>query len=219
MTRAGRSNDAPAACRHPRRAAEASWRVWGFLGCLVFSGCGTTPGALAPAPQTLPTLQGSYHRVRAGETLWRIAHSYGLDVNTLAAVNRLPDTGHIDVGEKLFIPLPRETQQFLWPVRGTLGRFGSGVEISAPPGSLVRASRSGRVAVATHRLSGWGKAVILDHLDGYLTVYAGLEQLLTTPGASLRQGVPLGSIGSRALHFEIRYGTTLKDTLALLPGE
>ena len=60
---------------------------------------------------------------------------------------------------------------------------------------------------------------MLDHLDGYLTVYAGLEQLLTAPGATLRQGIPLGSLGARALHFEIRYGAVPKDTLALLPGE
>jgi len=167
----------------------------------------------------LPTLLGSTHQVRPGETLWRIARSYGLEVATLAAANRLADTRHLDVGQKLFIPLPKETQQFLWPIRGTLGPSGSGVDIAAPPGSLVRASRSGRVAVATHRLSGWGKAVILDHLDGYLTVYAGLDQLLAAPGVHLRQGVPLGSLGPRALHFEIRYGTAPKDAFALLPSQ
>ena len=191
---------------------------------LTLSGCETVPqstqfrASVQPAA-LLPTLEGSTHHVRHGETLWRIARSYGLDVDTLAAANRLPDTTRLDVGQELFIPLPPDTQQFLWPVRGELGRTGSAVEIAAPAGSLVRASRSGRVAVATHRLSGWGKAVILDHLDGHLTVYAGLDQLLTSPGAHLRQGVPLGSLSSRALHFEIRYGTAPKDTLALLPSE
>ena len=189
---------------------------------LALAGCGTTPevpGAVAPTSRALPALQGSTHHVRPGETLWRIARSYGLDVNALAAANRLPDTRRLVVGQQLFIPLPPETQQFLWPIRGTLGRSGPAVEIAAPAGSLVRASRSGQVAVAAHRLFGWGKAVILDHLDGHFTVYAGLDQLLTTPGTRLRQGVPLGSLGSRALHFEIRYGTIPKDTLALLPSE
>jgi len=211
--------------REPRNVTPLapSRQAWVFLGCLVLSGCGTArevQGAFASASQPLPTLQGSYHLVTRGETLWRIAHAFGLDVTTLAAVNQLPDTGRLDVGQELFIPLPQETQQFLWPVRGTLGRAGAhGVEITVPAGSLVRASRTGRVAVATHQLSGWGKAVILDHLDGYLTVYAGLDQLFAAPGAHLRQGTPLGRVESRALYFEIRYGATPKDTLALLPAE
>lgn len=122
------------------------------------------------------------------------------------------------VGQQLFIPLPRETRNFLWPVRGTSQRTtASAVEIMAPSGSLVRASRSGRVAVATRALSGLGKTVVVDHLDGYLTVYAGLDHLLVDPGAFLRQGIPVGSLGAGALHFEIRYGTSPRNPLTLLP--
>ena len=190
---------------------------------LVFiTGCSTFPESQTASPrQAIPTLQGSYHIVRRGETLWRIARSYGLETGALAAVNRLPSTGQITVGQRLFIPLPAESNQFLWPVRGTLKASGAsqGVEIIASPGSLVRASRRGRVAVATQRLSGWGKTVVLDHADGSLTVYAGLDQILVAPGAELRQGIPIGNLGSRALYFEIRYGTTPKNTLALLPAE
>ena len=191
-----------------------------LLTCL--AGCETVPDStvsVRPPRQVLPTLEGSYHQVRRGETLWRIARAYGIDVQRLAAANRLPGTARVAIGQKLFIPLPIETRQFLWPVRGTVGQSGSsGVEIAAPEGSLVRASRGGRVAVATHRLSGWGSTVVLDHLDGYLTVYAGLDQILVAPGADLRQGIPLGSLGARALHFEIRYGHTPRNTLALLPN-
>ena len=194
--------------------------------CVLFlAGCETVPysshvvGRPASTRQAVPTLPGSYHIVRRGETLWRIAHAYGLDVGAIASANRLPSTTHLRVGQKLFIPLPAETNQFLWPVRGSVSRTGSGVEISTIPGSLVRASRGGRVAVAAHRLSGWGQTVVLDHLDGYLSVYAGLDQILVSPGASLRQGIPLGNVGVRPLHFEIRYGSAPKNTIALLPPE
>ncbi|MBI3321814.1 MAG: peptidoglycan DD-metalloendopeptidase family protein [Candidatus Omnitrophica bacterium] len=182
-------------------------------------GCATTSAPYRTAPQALPTLQGSYHRVRLGETLWRIARSYGLDPQTLAAANRLPDAATLAVGQQLFIPLPKESNQFLWPVRGTLRTSGGayGVDIMASPGNLVRASRSGRVTVATKQLSGWGKTVVLDHWDGYLSIYSGLDQILVVPGAELRQGVPLGSSGANAVHFEIRYGPTPKNTLSLLP--
>jgi murein DD-endopeptidase MepM/ murein hydrolase activator NlpD len=187
---------------------------------LLVSGCATTPPSqLSPPRASLPNLQGSYHHVRRGETLWRIATSYGVEVAELARVNRLARPTDLKVGQRLFIPLPRETAQFLWPLRGSLRRSAGahGVEIAAAPGSLVRASRSGRVAVATQRLSGWGRAVVIDHVDGFVTVYANLDQTLVAPGAEVRQGTPVGSLGSRALHFEIRLGVRPKNALALLP--
>ena len=188
---------------------------------LLIVGCASAPlhQAAAPPVREIPTLNGSYHQVQRGETLWRIAHSYGLDAKTLAAANRLSSAGQIAIGEQLFIPLPQETTQFLWPVRGSYSHASPGLEIDAPSGSLVRASRSGRVAVATRQLSGWGKTVVLDHLDGYLSIYAGLDQLLVAPGTTLRQGIPLGVIGEHTLHFEIRYGSVPKNTLAMLPEE
>ncbi len=195
--------------------------VWPVIGFLLAAGCETLPEVGPPAVQAIPALQGSYHTVRKGETLWRIAQSYGLDPRALAAANRLPSTSRVAEGQRLFIPLPKESARFLWPVRGTIrGASAShGIDIAAAPGSLVRASKRGRVAVATRRLAGWGKTVVLDHLDGFVTVYAGLEQILVAPGAELRQGIPLGSIGSRALHFEIRYGELPKNALALLPRD
>ena len=189
---------------------------------LLCAGCATDMESM-PASRTagtsLPQLQGSYHVVKRGETLWRIATSYGLEVPALAAANRLSSTRELNVGQKLFIPLPAETSRFLWPARGSVKSSGAshGIEIVAVPGSLVRASRSGRVAVATRHLSGWGKTVILDHFDGYLTVYSGMDQMLVSPGSMLRQGMPIGNVGSRALHFEIRFGDTPRNVLALLP--
>ena len=193
---------------------------WSLL--ILLAGCATTSHDPAiPLPQAIPTLQGSYHLVAPGETLWRVARAYGLEPRTLASVNRLPSVGQLKVGQRLFIPLPLESSQFLWPVRGArrTPRTSYGVEIAAPTGSLVRVSRTGRVAVATQQLSGWGKTIVVDHLDGYLSVYTWLQQILVSPGVTLRQGTPLGSVGVQPLHFEIRYGAIPKDTLALLPNE
>lgn len=187
----------------------------------LLSGCAISPRVdIAPPAQAIPTLQGSYHQVRSGETLWRISHSYGVDLRTLVEVNRLSDARELRSGQQLFIPLPDESNQFLWPVYGFHedGASAGGLEISASPGMLVRASRGGRVAVAAQRLSGRGKTVIIDHLDGYLSIYAGLAQILVPPGATLRQGTPIGSLGSAALYFEIRRGRSQENTLALLPA-
>ena len=202
---------------------RSAWVAAALISSTGLAGCETLPGP-GPSPrpaQAVPALQGSYHTVRRGETLWRIAHSYGLDPATLAAANRLPNTRQLAVGQTLFIPLPMESARFLWPVRGTLRAAAGthGIDIGAPAGSLVRASKRGRVAVATNRLAGWGKTIVVDHFDGYVTVYAGLGQILVPPGANLRQGIPIGTIGARALHFEIRYGDAPKNALALLPRE
>ena len=193
--------------------------AWICLGCASVPSIGT-PQATQPQTLALPRLQGSYHIVQRGETLWRIAHSYGLDPNALASANRLPSTTSVSAGQRLFIPLPTERAGFLWPLRGSLRpAIGShGIEIDGPSGSLVRAARGGRVAVAAREVSGWGKTIVLDHLDGYLSIYAGLDQLLVAPGAQLRQGMPVGSLGSAPLHFEIRYGAKPKNALALLPS-
>ena len=198
-----------------------------LAGLMVLSGCaastleyGTTGYVPSPpSSQAFPTLQGSYHIVKPGETLWRIARSYGLDPQMLASANRLPANG-VAAGQKLFVPLPPETNRFLWPLRGfaSLSHPG-GIDVSAAPGTLVRASRTGRVAVATSQLSGWGNTVVMDHPDGSITVYAGMEQLVVAPGALLRQGMPVGMLGARPVHFEIRHGIKLANTLGLLPRE
>ncbi len=47
---------------------------------------------------------GIFHRVEAGQTLWRIARAYGVPVETLVSVNGLPDAATVEVGQALFIP-------------------------------------------------------------------------------------------------------------------
>ena len=193
--------------------------VVGLLSFLVFScGCASTRGSGQLPPQAIPPLHGSYHEVRPGDTLWRIAQCYGLEVDALAKANRLPSASQLNVGQHLFIPLPNDSDHFFWPILGSIGPSSHGLEIAGAPGSLVRAARRGRVAVATRQLSGWGKTVILDHSDGYLTVYAGLDQLFVTPGSEVRQGAAVGSLGNRPLHFEIRFGSSSKNTITLLPS-
>jgi murein DD-endopeptidase MepM/ murein hydrolase activator NlpD len=47
---------------------------------------------------------GVYHRVRPGDTLYRIGKAYGVPPETLAKVNRINDPSRIYVGQKVFIP-------------------------------------------------------------------------------------------------------------------
>jgi len=194
---------------------------------VLIAGCATVPSGYSPGlpPQAIPSVRGSYYQVQPGDTLWRIAHDFGVDLNTLVAVNRIADSTKVKVGQRVFIPTPVSSTRFLWPARGRMSRTGEmavksvnpGLEIRAPEGSVVRASRTGRVAVAARQVSGWGTTVILDHEDGYATVYAGLGQLVVTPGGYVEQGNPVGRLGRGPLYFEIRKHASPSDPLRLLP--
>lgn len=49
-------------------------------------------------------LGGAYHYVAPGETLWRIARMYDVDVETLKEANNIRNVRDIDIGKKLYIP-------------------------------------------------------------------------------------------------------------------
>jgi lipoprotein NlpD len=61
---------------------------------LFITACATTPGT---------DTNGVYHRVKKGETLWRIAQTYNCDLDKLADANNLSDN-RIEAGSVLFIP-------------------------------------------------------------------------------------------------------------------
>ncbi len=93
-------------------------------------------------------------------------------------------------------------------------RFHAGIDLAAPTGTPVLATRSGRVAVSDY-LGGYGLTVILRHGDGDLeSRYAHLSQLAVKPGEWVEQGEVIGLVGSTGnstgphLHFEIRQLTS-----------
>ncbi len=191
------------------------------LWLVVVTGCASMPLVRQSlAPQTMPAIQGSYHVVQRGETLWSIAHSFGLNVDEIVVTNHLKSPHQVSTGQSLIIPLPIESDRFLWPVRGSYrSQPSKGLEVMAPAGSFIRASRGGHIALATDELSGWGSTVVIDHRDGTFSVYAGLDQLFVSPDAEVEQGMSLGCLGSGLLYFEIRRGKDYQDPLALLPPQ
>lgn len=110
-----------------------------------------------------------------------------------------------------------------WPVAGTLlhdfgqPRVGdkikwNGVVLAAPRGREVRAVYHGRVAFADW-LSGMGLLVIVDHGEGYMTLYGYNETLLAKTGDWVAPGDVIATVGDSggqpraALYFELRRGT------------
>lgn len=113
------------------------------------------------------------------------------------------------------------------PVSGSIaGRFGQarngggiwrGIFIATSPAS-VQSIAAGEVAYAT-TLRGYGNTVIIDHGDGYLSVYTGLNSIGVSVGekVSARQNVGMSGTlptGEQGLYFEIRYRNRAMNPLA-----
>ena len=83
----------------------------------------------------------------------------------------------------------------------------------------MRAVAAGRVAFSD-RYGSYGRLVILDHGDGYYTVYGGLGSVEVRVGDDLSRNARLGSIGTdftpSALFFEVRKGTRTLEPRAWL---
>ena len=108
-----------------------------------------------------------------------------------------------------------------WPARGRLlKQFGNpkkaglkwrGVLIGAEPGSRVNAVSGGRIVFAD-RFRNLGLLLIIDHGDGFLSLYGHNRDLLKTTGERVQTGEQIATVGDSggqrdtALYFEIRKG-------------
>jgi septal ring factor EnvC (AmiA/AmiB activator) len=106
-----------------------------------------------------------------------------------------------------------------WPLSGSLlagyggrmpdGRASHGLLISAGMGSPVRAVADGSVVFAEW-MTGYGLILIVDHGNGYLSLYAHNESLLKDVGAAVKRGDAVSRVGNSgglaqpALYFELR---------------
>ena len=220
-----------------------------FLFCSLFSaGCKTTRGSRANLAN-IPTVPGKYHKVKKGETLWGISRTYGLSIDDIVKTNRIPDASIIKVGQRIFIPdnpsksykpIQQQTttssfkaeSNFLWPAKGRVisyygvkydGIKSKGIKIRARQGQEVKAARSGIVSFCEDKVKGKGKTIIIDHGDGFLTVYAHNSENLVDLGEKVTQGQAIALIGCTGrtdhpqLYFEIRKGHKPQNPFYYLP--
>lgn len=210
-----------------------------LLVIVLLTGCARTvyrPTTLPP-----PRPEGVYHRIVRGETIWRVATTYGAKVEDIKSYNNIRDVENLKVGTIIFIPGGKEgipiyspneigKEGFTWPARGRIvsdfdfkeGGTSKGINVALPFGSKVRASKEGIVAYSDV-LRGYGKVIIIDHQDGFSTVYAHNSQLLVKENSSVKRGEVIalsgdsGNCENPLLHFEIRKGEVPEDPLTYLP--
>jgi septal ring factor EnvC (AmiA/AmiB activator) len=129
-------------------------------------------------------------------------------------------------------PFARTQGRLPWPVKGKVtARFGElraggplrwhGIVISAERGAEVRAPHFGRVIYADW-LPGMGLLIVLDHGDGYMTLYGHNDRLFRAVGDRVAPGDVIATVGdsggnARAgLYIEVRKGKTPLDPLKWL---
>ena len=183
---------------------------------------------------------GVYHKLLRGQTLWRIAKAYDVNINDIIQANKIPNVAQVEENQLLFIPGAKEVKaipvvidgivnDFTWPIKGKIlsffhdyqeHRFNNGIDIEAQEGDIVKAARAGKVVFADH-LAGYGETVIIDHLDGFHSVYADNAELLVKRGDVIEKNHPISHVGRLRdvayLHFEIRKNSQEDNPLYYLP--
>ena len=184
--------------------------------------------------------KGVYHKVKAGETLWRIAKTYDIPIRDIIRTNNIPKTAKIEKNQLVFIPgvgtvkeifldVDKAQNEFIWPIKGKViryfhhrrdGQVSKGIDIRAQEGDMVKAARTGRVVFADY-LSGYGYTVILDHLDGLYSIYAKNSKLLVKLGELVLRNRDIAQVGRSSglayLHFQIRKKSIEDNPLYYLP--
>jgi murein DD-endopeptidase MepM/ murein hydrolase activator NlpD len=172
-----------------------------------------------------------------------------VDIQTIAEYNDIYDPDLIYTGQELFIPGASKRLEveiykgeeekgeivvskglFEWPTEGVVyslfgirwGRMHKGIDISGKSGTPIVASQDGRVMFVGTR-GGYGKTVMLEHDDNFVTLYAHLSNYKVGEGDVVRQGDVIGFMGSTGrstgphLHFEIQKDGKARNPLFFLP--
>lgn len=121
------------------------------------------------------------------------------------------------------------TGSFIWPsavhfISGTRFMPGHwGIDLGSGLGSPIFASDGGTVSYAGWLDGGYGNLVVIDHGNGYSTLYEHLSSFNVRCGQAVSQGEMIGGAGSTGnstgphLHFEIQSGSGHIDPLSVLP--
>lgn len=107
------------------------------------------------------------------------------------------------------------TGQFVWPTSGSISQqfvwYHPGLDIANRAAPSILAADAGRVTVAGWPDNfGYGNRVMIDHGNGFTTLYAHMSSIAVSAGQTVNRGDVIGQMGSTGrstgthLHFEIR---------------
>jgi murein DD-endopeptidase MepM/ murein hydrolase activator NlpD len=197
----------------------------------------------------IPPVTGIVHKVASGETIYTIAKKYHTDAQNIVnfPFNSFEDldTFSLMAGQTLYVPNgtiepekaiyqfvasiqggTKGSSTFIWPTSGVITQYPvwyhMALDIANPSAPAVLAADSGTVAYAGWNSTGYGNMVLIDHGNGYQSLYGHLSSYSVAVGDSVAQGSQIGMMGSTGrssgthLHFEIRSGGTILNPLNFL---
>lgn len=198
----------------------------------------------------IPPITGVVHTVKSGENIYTIAKKYKTEAQNIVnfPFNDFADldTFTLTSGQILYVPdgvieeekpvAPRFIAQiqagvrgssnFIWPTSGSISQspvwYHMAVDIANSSAPAVLAADSGTVTFAGCVRWGYGCHIIIDHGNGYQSLYAHLSSYNVEAGQAVSRGQTVGAMGSTGrstgthLHFEIRSGGTLLNPLNFL---
>ena len=112
---------------------------------------------------------------------------------------------------------------FICPVNGYVSdpfmsnRYHKGMDIAAPEGTDICAADGGTVVEAGWNDGGYGYYVMIDHGNGYVTLYAHASEVYVSAGDTVEQGDIIAAVGTTGdstgnhCHFEVRYNGEYLD--------
>lgn len=195
----------------------------------------------------IPPVSGMVHKVQSGDTVYSIAERYNTssqnivnfpfnefaDLDTFALVPGqtiyVPNGTPPEEKPKLGVPQYRPqfvagqsgTGSFIWPTTGYISQYPiwyhMALDIANPSSPPVIAADAGTVSYAGCIDWGYGCHVIVDHNNGFQTLYAHLSAIAVSVGQGVGKGGSIGTMGSTGrstgthLHFEIRQNGALLD--------
>ncbi len=153
-----------------------------------------------------------------------------LPVTTKPASSRGGVSGWTNAGQCLNVSVkPLGTGQFVWPTNShwvsgnPYAPWHRGIDLSGKTGDPVYAADTGTVVWAGPNAWGYGNMIMLDHGNGWQTLYAHLSQIYVRCGQQILKGAVIGAVGSTGrstgshLHFETRLNGDLPNPRTYLP--
>jgi len=186
----------------------------------------------------IPPISGIVHRVGRGETVYSIAKKYQANPQSIVdfPFNTFSndETFALAINQALTIPegimpkakpatprLPAATVavgtaakgSFIWPTSGKISQryswYHPAIDVANKNGPAVVAADGGKVISVIYARYAYGHHVVIDHGNGYRTLYAHMSTISVKEGQVVGQGQSIGRMGSTGrstgthLHFEI----------------
>lgn len=194
----------------------------------------------------IPSVDGLMYKVKSGDSIQTVAKKYNANIEDILDINDL-ESETLFVNQELFIPgakLDKDTLRramgdtFINPLKTLSWRLTSrcgwradpftgvkqyhpGIDMAIAQGTPIYAALSGKV-VACGWSNVYGNYVIIDHANGYQSLYGHMSKKLCTLNQEVSTGTKIGLVGSTGystgahLHFSVYKNGRVVDPLTLI---